>query len=49
MSSTSSTKISTYIYIYQKYRGEHSPSLRLVTAFGRTKIGAQILIDELKI
>ena len=30
-------------------RGEYRPFLRSVTAFGRTKIGAQILIDQLKI
>ena len=30
-------------------RGEYRPFLRSVTAFGRTKIGAQILINQLKI
>ena len=29
--------------------GEYIPFLRPVTAFGRTKIGTQILIDQLKI
>ena len=29
--------------------GEHRPFLRSVTTFGCTKIGAQILIDQLKI
>ena len=31
------------------HRGEYRPFLRSVTAFGSTKIGAQILIDQLKI
>ena len=30
-------------------RGEYKSFLRLVTAFERTKIGAQILIDQLKV
>ena len=30
-------------------RGEYKPFLRLVTAFVPTKIGAQILLDQLKI
>ena len=29
-------------------RGEYRPFLRLMTAFGHTKISAQILIDQLK-
>ena len=32
-----------------KDRGEYRPYLRSVTAFGCTKIGTQILIDQLKI
>ena len=31
------------------FRGEYRPFLRSVTAFWRTKIGAQILLDQLKI
>ena len=30
-------------------RGEYRPFVRSVTAFGRTKIGAQTLIDQLTI
>ena len=30
------------------WRGEYRPFLRSVTAFGRTKVGTQILIDQLK-